>query len=237
MSGFTKGGTFEVWNVDPGRYFLTARWTSGGQRVQTAPVEIEVGESNIENVELRVIPPSDVSGQMVFEDDQARPQPSRQNQETKQGDRQQADGPRPRVELRTVDPGMFAEPVVSDVSEDGSFHLAGVKAARYRVMLSWTSAYVKAVTLGSTVMEGNVLNLRNGGSAAIGAVEFGVRLCRGDRYRRRRPCRGGTGGAAAGRFCVARRRDLHLHGYSGCVRNCQPSARQIPASRRGGGER
>ncbi len=161
ISGFKNDGTFEVWNVDPGRYFLTARWVSGNQRVQTAPMEVEVGQSNIENVELRVIPPSDISGQIVFEDDEARPKPPRQNQNT-----QQASTRRPRVELRTVDPGMFAEPVASDVAEDGSFHLAGVKAARYRVMLSWASAYVKTVTLGSKVMDGNVLNLRNGAAGA-----------------------------------------------------------------------
>lgn len=162
MSGLKKDGSFEVWNVNPGRYFLTARWSSGNQRIQTAPVTIEIGQSNIENIELRVIPPSDISGQIVFEDEQARPQPTRQNQQAQQGNTQQLNTRRPRVEVRTVDPGMIAEPVVSDVSEDGSFHLIGVKAARYRVMLSWTSAYVKAVTLGSNAVDGNVLNLRNG---------------------------------------------------------------------------
>lgn len=145
ISGVKKDGTFEVWNVDPGKYFLSAAWISGGQRVQTAPVNIEIGQSNIDRVELRVIPSSDMPGQVVFEDEQARPGSTR-----------------PKVELRTVDPGLSADPVVSDVAADGSFRLTGVKAARYRVMLSWTSAFVKAVTLGSNQVEGNVLNLRNG---------------------------------------------------------------------------
>ena len=161
MSGLKKDGTFAIWNVDPGKYFLTARWNSGDQTVQTAPVNIEIGQSNIENIELRVVPPSDISGRVVFEDEQARPQPTPQNQPAQQGNTR-----RPRLELRTVDPGVYADPVASDVAEDGSFHLTGVKAARYRVMLSWPSAYVKAITLGSNQVEANFINLRSGAAGA-----------------------------------------------------------------------
>lgn len=161
MSGVKKDGTFEVWNVDPGKYFLSAMWSSGDQRVQTAPVDIEIGQSNIENIELRVVPLSDISGRVVFEDEQARPQPTPQDQQARQGNTRG-----PRLELRTVDPGVIADPAVSDAAADGSFHLPGVKAARFRVMLSWTSAYVKAVTLGSNQAEGNVLNLRSGAAGA-----------------------------------------------------------------------
>ena len=35
-----EDGTFEAWNVDPGKYFLTASWLSGNTRVQTAPVRV-----------------------------------------------------------------------------------------------------------------------------------------------------------------------------------------------------
>ncbi|MCU1235270.1 MAG: carboxypeptidase regulatory-like protein [Candidatus Solibacter sp.] len=152
MSGMKKDGTFEVWNVDPGKYFLTARWFNGNQRMQTAPVNVEIGESNLDNIELRVIPPSDISGQVVFEDEQARPPAQKPA----------------KVELGTVDPGMFVDRAASDVGADATFQWNGVRAARYRVMLSWTSGYVKAVTLGSNQVVGNVLNLREGaGGAAV----------------------------------------------------------------------
>ena len=163
MSGMKKDGTFEVWNVDPGKYFLSAMWMSDGQRVQTAPVDIEVGQSNIDNIELRVVPPSDISGQVAFEDEQARPQPPPQNRQAQQGD---TGGP--RLELRTVDPGVpnAVGAHASDVAADGSFHLTGVPAARYRVILSWTTAYVKAITLGSNRVEANWVNLRGGSAGA-----------------------------------------------------------------------
>jgi hypothetical protein len=161
-SGVKTDGTFELWNLDPGNYFLSASWGFGNQLVQTAPMNVEVGEADIDDIELRVIPPSDISGRVVFEDEQARPQPAPQKQQAQQGSTRE-----PKLELRTVDPGLMnALPVSSDVAADGSFHLAGVRAARYRVMLSWTSAYVKAVTIGSTQVEGNVLNLRNGAAGA-----------------------------------------------------------------------
>lgn len=163
MAGVKNDGTFQIWNVDPARYLLSATWESGGQRVQTAPVDIEIGQTSIENLELRVIPPSDIAGQVVFEDDQARPQAAPQNQTAQQGSARA-----PTVELRTVDPGVpnAAGAHVSDLAADGSFHLTGVPAARYRVMLSWPRAWVKAVTLGTERMEGNVLNLRGGSGGA-----------------------------------------------------------------------
>jgi hypothetical protein len=145
-----KDGSFEFWNVDPGRYFLSAMFFSANQMVQTAPVNLDIGQSNIENVEVRVVPPSDMQGQIVFEDEQARPQPN---------------APKPKLEVRTVDP-VSAAPTVSDVAPDGTFRLNGVAPARYRVMLSWPTAWVKAVTLGTTQAEGNVLNLRGGANGA-----------------------------------------------------------------------
>jgi hypothetical protein len=167
MGGMKNDGTFQIWNTDPGKYFFYAVWTSGGQAVQTAPVEIEVGQTNIDNLELRVLPPSDISGQVVFDDDQARPQPAPKDPKSQQGS---ARGP--TLELRTVDPGMTTggRPTISDVAEDGSFHLTGVRPARYRVMLSWPAAWVKAVTLGSERVDGNVVNLRGGSSGAAVTV-------------------------------------------------------------------
>jgi len=158
-----KDGTFELWNVDPGKYLLSANWMNAGERVQTAPVEIEIGQSHIDNIELRVVSPADIAGTIAFEDDGARPQSTNQKQmDQKPG----ASSRTPRVELRIVDSGMFSGPLQSDLA-DGSFHLTGVRAARYRVMLSWPTAYIKSITVGSAEVDGNVLDVRNGAGAAI----------------------------------------------------------------------
>jgi hypothetical protein len=144
-----RDGSFEVWNVDPGRYFLTATFSADNQRVQTSPVNVEIGQSNLENLELHVIPAADVTGQVVFDDDGARPKGGA------------------KIELRTVDPGMMTiQPTVSDLAEDGTFRLMGVRAARYRVMLSWTGVFVRSVTVGTKQTDGNVAHLRDGAGGA-----------------------------------------------------------------------
>ena len=181
--GLKKDGTFETWNVDPGKYFLTASWQggSGGQRVQTAPIDVEVGQQNIDRLELRVIPPSDIPGSIIYEDEAARPQPpQQQGQRGAQAVPQMPPSPgmaptaqrppdnrAPRIEVRTVDPGIYGtSSAISDVAADGSFGLKGVVAARYRVMLTWPNAFVKSVMLGNVQVDGNVLNLRNGSAGA-----------------------------------------------------------------------
>jgi hypothetical protein len=162
--GMKEDGTFLVWNVDPGKYLFSAMLPPADRALQVAPLEVEVGLLNIDGIELRALPPSDVSGRIDFEDAQARPQPPPQNGQAQPGNSQA-----PTIELRTVDPGPVlpgAPPTKSEVAADGAFHITGVTARRFRVMLSWPTAYVKSVTLGSNRVEGNVLNLRNGAAGA-----------------------------------------------------------------------
>ena len=183
-----KDGAFELWNVDPGKYVVTATWAAGRDRAQTAPVDVEVGEANLDHLELRVVPPSEVVGSITFEDEGA--QPPAPGKDGKQGQTpnapqgaqgQQVQGSAapgspgsnanraPRVELRTVDPGLQAMPgngFTSDVGTDGRFQYPAIPATRYRVMLTWPNAWVKSVTLGSQQMDGNVVNLRAGSNGA-----------------------------------------------------------------------
>ncbi|MEO8371861.1 MAG: carboxypeptidase-like regulatory domain-containing protein [Candidatus Solibacter sp.] len=183
-----RDGTFEVWNIDPGKYFLTASWQgTGNQRVQTAPIDIEIGQQHIDRLELRLVPPSDIAGTIIYEDEGARPPaPQQAGQQGSQAPRQVLTVPQPppppgtpqsaqrppdnrapRVEVRTVDPGIYGtSSAISDVAADGSFRLNGVPAARFRVMPTWQNAYVKSVTLGDTQRDGNVLYLRNGSAGA-----------------------------------------------------------------------
>ncbi len=68
-----RDGTFVLWRLDPGKYTLAADWQApNGEYVHTVGVPIEVAGSNIDNIELRVVPDSDISGHLEFEDDDAK---------------------------------------------------------------------------------------------------------------------------------------------------------------------
>jgi hypothetical protein len=59
-------GSFEFWGPDPGKYTLSAGWGPlDGQRTSTGVIQIEVADSNVDNIELRVVPESDIAGQLL----------------------------------------------------------------------------------------------------------------------------------------------------------------------------
>jgi Carboxypeptidase regulatory-like domain len=143
-------GKFEIWGLDPGKYAVSARWegpggeeTLMGRIVRTAPVAFEVAGSNVENLELRVIPDSDIAGRLVFET---------------------PDGTQPDPERKiTLGPGASAP-----VDEADTFQLKKIPAGRYVVGLSWDTVYVKSMQLGSQSIDGADLDLSNGsGGAAL----------------------------------------------------------------------
>jgi hypothetical protein len=166
-------GTFEVWRLDPGNYTLVARQFSSGQVLQTSPVEIEVAGTNIDNVELRIVPPFDLSGVVQYEDEQAKPQPRQPQQQQTQGGRQGQPPPAPpaRLTFREASMQMFGnqqQPIT--IEADGSFAIRQLQAGKYRVELSWRNAYVKSLQLGPVQMPGRTLDLRNGGGAPVTIV-------------------------------------------------------------------
>lgn len=153
-----RDGTFALWRLDPGKYTLSADWQApNGEQVHTVAVPIEVAGSNIDNIELRVVPNSDISGQLEFEDDEAR-------QVAKQ------DGPDRGDDERRIDltgGGGFGDGEASAlVDANGAFQLKKVAAGKYRVQVSWGSDYIKSVRLGSTTTDGATLDLMRGSSGA-----------------------------------------------------------------------
>jgi hypothetical protein len=143
-------GKFEIWGLDPGKYTVSARWEGAGgvetligRIVRTAPVVFDVAGSNIDNLELRVIPDSDIAGRLVFETpDVTQPVPERKI---------------------ALGPGASAP-----VDADDTFQLKKISAGRYVVGLSWDTVYVKSMQLGSQSIDGSVLDLSNGsGGAAL----------------------------------------------------------------------
>jgi hypothetical protein len=158
--GVRSDNTFEVWRLPPGKYTLQAHWDTGGLQVRTAPVEIEVAQGNIENLELKVVPPSDVAGAVTFDDDAAKQAAQPAGPTTAPGGPPQKVQALPRISLREIDGG--TAPLPADVHADGTFHLAGVQPGRYRVTLSGQPGHVKSMQLGQVQFEGNLLDLRNG---------------------------------------------------------------------------
>ena len=152
-------GTFAIWRVDPGEYILVAAiWGQSGQnRLQSAPVEIEVAGVNLEHIDMRMIPPFDVPVQIHFEDDQARQVP--------QPPPQPGQPPRPapirRVSLQPL-MGARMSQLNAEIEAGDSATLEKVQPGLYRLAISWRPAYVKSIRIGSVETEGDTLDVRNG---------------------------------------------------------------------------
>jgi protocatechuate 3,4-dioxygenase beta subunit len=161
-------GTFTISNLDPGKYTLVAAtYGPGSQRnLQSAPLEIEVAGANIEHLELRMIPPFEVTGQMRFDDAQIRFPKARPRPEGMPDDAAVPAAVR-QIHLQSLGGGMRAGGTQAEIGPDDSFTLEKVAPGRYHVTLSWGPGYVRSVRAGSTETEGDVLDLSSGPPGAV----------------------------------------------------------------------
>jgi len=158
-------GSFEVWRPAPGKYSVQAMSYNSGAQLSSPPVEIEIGDSDVENVALQLMAAEDIRGQVNFLDEEAR-NPPQPNPQPAQAGRQTAPQrpPQRRISLRSSDGMQSSPPAV--VSDDGSFTLTRVQPGRYRLLISGSRIYVQSMQLGQTAMEGAMLDLRNGSGGA-----------------------------------------------------------------------
>ncbi|MEI9976056.1 MAG: hypothetical protein WDO73_30755 [Ignavibacteriota bacterium] len=155
-------GTFTIWRLDPGKYTLIAQQMAGRIQLQSAPLDIEVGTSNVENLQLRMVPPFAIAGQLRFDDDQAR-QPIQPPSSPGGG---HSSPPPPRhILLRSIhnNGGVFQ----TDISADDSFTLDDVQPGRFQVTVQGVSGYVKSVRAGNIETEGDILDARNGSPGPV----------------------------------------------------------------------
>jgi hypothetical protein len=153
-------GTFKMWRLDPGKYTLQAQHFAGQTQLHSAPVEIEVATVNLEHLELRMVPPFEIAGQLRFDDDQAREAPKPPTRPD--GTAPPAPPPQPRrVDLHSLNP-QWGQAAHASVGADDSFMLEKVQPGRYRLMLTGTSGYVKSLRAGETEVDGDILDVRNG---------------------------------------------------------------------------
>jgi hypothetical protein len=73
-----QDGSFEVWRPAPGKYTVQAGYYGSGAQLSSAPVEIEIGDSDVENLALQLMAAEDIHGQVDYLDEDARnpPQPN-----------------------------------------------------------------------------------------------------------------------------------------------------------------
>jgi len=148
-------GSFTFWRLDPGKYTATAYCVAGGQRMRSAAVEIEVGDANVDQVDLRIIPPADLAGQVLYDDEEAKPKPNA--------------SPR-KVTLEDLDKMISVQ--AAEIGPDDRFQMKNIPPGRYTVRLSPETAFVRTVRLGSSETEGRVLNLHNGASGISATLKL-----------------------------------------------------------------
>lgn len=167
LGGFTDiakaDGTFTWWNLDPGEYVIRAwegvpsldYWAMRGERPgNSALTTITVADANVDNLELRFRPPSDISGQIDYETGAAEPNS-------------------PERWLRPSALNLPNGGGAARLSTDGHFTLNPLLPARYKVTCDCLRpadckrpAYVKSMWLGSVQIEGDILDLGEGPAAA-----------------------------------------------------------------------
>jgi protocatechuate 3,4-dioxygenase beta subunit len=158
-------GKFTIWRLDPGKYSLQAQHWGGQTQLVSAPIEIEVASTNVENLELRMVPPFEVAGQLRFDDEQARESPTPPMR--KDGTSASTPPPQPlQVYLRPAGRTSvgFADAVIA---ADDSFTLERVQPAKYHVMVNGASGFVKSVRAGDTETDGDILDVRNGSAGPV----------------------------------------------------------------------
>jgi hypothetical protein len=166
-------GSFELWRVAPGKYAAMAMANSAGDVLRSVAVDLDVAESDIENIELRMLAPEDIKGQLEFGDENAKPRPPRQQtgqQQTTQASPSAPTAQQPaqsatqqaihRIYLR--DPNNMLPFKTADIGDDGSFTVERVAAGKYQVSIGGYPAFVKSVRVGQTSEDGPMLDIRSG---------------------------------------------------------------------------
>ena len=143
VAGVRQDGTFQIANLNPGKYRLFANANLGAQRLRSAVVDVEVADKSIDRIELRMMPAISISGKFDFDDERPKTRV-------------------PLPALRLVDLIVGAQQERAVVHEDGSFTLTDLLPGLYRVTLSRPGVFVRSLRLGMDATEGSLLDLRNG---------------------------------------------------------------------------
>jgi Carboxypeptidase regulatory-like domain len=143
-------GAFTIWGLEPGKYRLHAEAGSGNELLRSPQLKLELTTADIDHLELRLAPSLSITGQIEYEDEQARVA-SKEVPES----------------MRMV---FFGSSVRAEIDAADSFHLRGVFPDQYPVGVALGKTHVRSVRLGAVESDGRSVDLRN----ASGAVSLAV---------------------------------------------------------------
>ena len=207
-------GSFEIWRPNPGKYNLRAQFNNSGEVLSSGLVEVEVGDSDVENLALTLVAAEDIRGRLEFDDEGAKDAPKAAAGPTggapgtpagAQGTTQ-APPARPARRIMLRDLTGMGQMKMADVAEDGGFTISKVTPSKYLVSMTGYRAYVKSIRVGETSSDGTVLNLNQGSggapvtvtlSSAYGEISGTVQDEKGPSAGARIVLRGGAGARGA----------------------------------------
>jgi hypothetical protein len=138
---------FTIWRLSPGHHELTAHYVDPiGKHMQSAPAEINVSNSNVDNLVLSLIQQVELTGQVRYEDTR------------------NASDPKEKTTLRfkqldALDGSDFDE----EIQPDGTFKVTDVDPGRYYITVEGPpGGYVKSIEIGSKESQHATLDLRSG---------------------------------------------------------------------------
>ena len=163
-----KDGTFAIWRLTPGPYRIGAQWNGPAGQMAAAPVDVVVGDSNIDGLELRMVAAANLTGQVEYESDDARPDAPAEGKPA--GARRG-----PPIYLQGFDGTNLAVFGIADAN--GAFTLEKVLPGRYRVSWNGGRGYIKSMRLGQSEIASSILDLSNGVAGAtltlVVSTQFG----------------------------------------------------------------
>jgi hypothetical protein len=78
-------GSFEIWRPNPGKYIVRAQFNDSGDVTASGGVEVEVGDADVDNIGLRLLPAEEIRGRLEFDDEMAKQGPQEQGRPGAQG--------------------------------------------------------------------------------------------------------------------------------------------------------
>jgi hypothetical protein len=138
-----RTGKFEFRNVPPGFIYLTGDYTLNNRRYDTM-IPVEVGSADIDGIELRPVPPSDVTGVISVDGDPA------------------FDASKLGLRLDGASAGHNSTSGAM-IQKDGKMVMPGITPGKYRVALDrLQTLYIKSIRWGTTDITDSQLDLLAG---------------------------------------------------------------------------
>lgn len=153
-------GKFTIQHLRPGQYQLYGEYvTDTGVILRSAPADIHLTTSNIEGINLSLLPPINLAGQMRLDGDT----------------KIKGEEGEPLINLEPL--GMISDAEESGPTDaDGTFKLENLWPLRYHVLLHGAQKgfYVKSVRLNEREFQDGILDLRSGPGKGVLTVELGA---------------------------------------------------------------